>query len=359
MSEDNALDSDVSIGPKPIGGVIESDEDEPTEYLGHIVSFTTGELQVDREWLVERWHSLDLPKGLMPKKVSEWRAYRRAINAIEDWEGASFSTYSDEYDHSFAHTLELEKSNDFESNNVYILYAKTFWPERIIGEENGDWKHKRLGYFDFRHGEDDAPGGIVPNMEIEKDDAFFDRWMKTYKQLKEYYRNMQESNNGQDMRSVVSDFVNDYANTVQIRRAVYFVPANRSGEVQSLSKIWKDMNQFKARGEKCEVASIPVINTKNQREMIEERAKEMMNESVDDIISTAFERFDVEDEADVIASEIMDSMGELESFGAQYNQLLQAKMSVKDILKERMGEVTEEKEKVLQKAIDQKSLEDY
>lgn len=359
MSEN--IDSDVSIGAKPIGGVVDGEEDVD-EFLGHMMMSTTGEVLVPREWLVEQFHGHSIPGTLLPSETTPWQAYRRAKNELlEGWDGSHYSVYNEKYDHHFDVKLRLEKSNseDVDSSNVYVLYADVFMPEDIINIEEGDWRQNRLGFFDFEEDKEHGTFGVVPHMEVEKDGVHYDKWADAYQRFNNLLRKHKECNNGQDLTGILSKFRSNHTNAVSIRRAVDFIPARDSNTVEGLAAIWSDLNQYKDKGEKCEIATIPVINTESQRELIQDRAENMMETTVDDVVDEAFERFDMEDQATEIASTILEEMQDMESFAIEYNALLDAKMSIESILEQHMEDMSGEKEKVLERTLEQGSLEDY
>lgn len=359
MSTNNpndGMDSDVEIGRKSISGVV--DGEEPDEILGHMMMSTTGDVRVPRDWLVDVWDREDLPQYLLPSPLTDWRAYRRAKNhVLEGWEGKHYQVHNDEYNRDFDVKLELEKSDEdgLDSSNVYVLYAKTFWPEELIGTDHGDWQRQRLGYFDF-HAVEDGPSGVVSNIEIDRGSVHYEAFERTYNRFRNLYHEMNDGHNGQDLLGTLSDFRN-HANTVSIRRSVYFVPASESETVQALSRVWDRLGQFKDGGDKTEIATVPVIDTQDQRELIQDRAEDMMADTVDEVVDAAFEQFDLENQASEIAKEIMSEMEDMDSFAAEYNALLEAKMDVEDILRERMQGISEEREKVLQQVIEQDTLE--
>jgi len=355
------MDSDVSIGAKPIGGVIDEDE-EVEEFLGHMMMSTTGEVIVPREWLVEQFHSHNIPGKLLPTETTPWQAYRRAKNELlEGWDGAHYSVYNEEYDRRFDVELRLKKSNseEIDSSNVYVLYADVFMPEDVIGIEEGDWRQNRLGFFDFHDDKETEHFGVVPHMEIEKDSVHHSKWVDVYQRFNNLLHKHKECNNGQDLTGVLSDFRNNETNAVSIRRAVDFIPARDSNTVEGLAAIWSDLNKYKDRGEKCEIATIPVINTESQRELIQDRAEDMMETTVGDVVEQAFERFDMEEQSKEIASTILEEMQDMESFAMEYNALLDAKMSIESVLEDYMEDMSGEKEKVLERTLEQSSLEDY
>jgi hypothetical protein len=356
--------SQVNIGPKPLGAVQESDSDSVEEYLGYLTFSTTGEAVVPREWLVEQWENYDLPRYLLPDQHSNWQAYRRMKNRLlEDPQYSHYRVWSDEYEQHFQCKFNLEKSDEMESNNVYILYAQTFYPEDVIGEEGGDWKQQRLGYFDFERPEDGGPGRFMTYFkELQEDqgNVHYDPTKRLLKQARELYKKMQTHHNYQDLQKIIDQFRSD-ANAVPIRRAVYFIGSHHQSTVEGLSNLWRDLNQFKEKGEEMRIETTPVVNLESQREMIADRARTMVEGIVDDIIGETMQKFEEDEEmtSDATAREIMNQLSETYDISAEYNALLSMRLSIKEILEEQRQELQEGQAEIVDSVIEQSNLEDY
>lgn len=131
--------------------------------------------------------------------------------------------------------------------------------------------------------------------------------------------------------------------------------------MEGLADVWEGLNQFKEDGEPVRIETTPVVNLESQREMIASRVEEKVREMVDDIVEETMSKFkeDSETTAEETARAILNQLEESEGMSATYNQLLQMKLSVKDILKEQQEELGEEQEEIIDKVLDQTELEDY
>ena len=350
--------NNVQVGAKELGGIQESDEDKVDEYLGYLTFSTTGEALVPREWLLNKWEEYGLPVDLKPKQPSNWSAYRRTMsNLLDDSEARHYSIYSDEYGRSFDCKFDMEKSDEMGSN-VFIVYAKTFFPEEIIDEEGGNWSTKRLGHFNFFRPEDDMPGQLITNTDIDKGDVHYEHFKSLMKEANNQFKTMKTHHNYADLQKVTEKF-RSRSNAVPIRRAVYFVGAHHEDTVDALSKLWNDMNEYKEDGEVMRIETTPVINLESQREMIAERAESMVRDIVDDIVSETMEQFADEDQtADETSREILDQLTETYDIQAEYNNLLSMKLSVKDILKEKREQMKDEQEEIIDRVINQTTLDE-
>lgn len=363
------MDSNVSIGPKPLGAV-SGDNDSPDEFLGYFMMSTTGELHVPHEWLVEKWGEYGLPETyysdrvgeiqLLPDRPSRWSAYRRTVRSLLD--EAEIDPYTieiEEYEEEFTCKFSMEKSDEMGSN-VFIVYANTFWPEELIGEDGGDWRQTRLGYFDFYRPEE-GPGGLTINTDIDKDNVHYPYFQALAVEAKELFKEMTTHLNGQDFQRILEDFREHVFNATEIRRSVYFVGAHHEDNVSALASIWGESNEFKEDGEDIEIKTSPVVNLEDQREMVAESAREMVEEMVDDIVDETIEEWEEEEDrtAEEAARAIMDEIGDAEGAVAEYNQLVRMELSVKDILRGTMEDLAEEQGDIIQRVLDQQDLTEF
>lgn len=359
MSESQLkLNVDSSVGPKPIGSVATSDEDAPDEYLGHFTFSTTGDADVPIDWLHEQFIENGLNEGLLPRRPSNWQAYRRAMRSLsEDSDLLEYSVFMDDIQREIDCRIELEKSQE-KGSNVFITYTRMFWPEELSGEEGGDYDDERLGYFDF-HRPDEGPGGLIRKSEIDQDNAHYEEWCKIIDEARERYSDFQNVYLQQDLQSVLTSF-RSAADAIAIRRGVYFVGNHHQASVEALSRIWGKMNAFKDSGDVVRIDTTPVLNLEEQREIIAVRVEEKLENMVDVVVTEAFSEWEDSEEqtADAAAREIMNKLENADKVAGKYSELLSIKLSIKNILRERMDEFSEEKEDIVQQVLDQRTLED-
>jgi hypothetical protein len=359
--EQTMTDSRVKIGPKKLATVEESAEDNADEYIGNLVFSTTGDVLVPRDWLREQWDALELSEKYFPSQTSRWQAYRRTMRRLlDDPEQRIYDANIEGYERSFTNQFEIEKSADMGSN-VFILYSKTFFPEELIGEEGGDWRRQRIGYFDFFRPEDgDAPGQMIFHTDMDKEGVHYERAKELRGYASTLFRQMQNHHNKSDLQKVI-DQVREEADAIPIRRAVHFIPAHYTDLIEGLATVWGGLNEFKQEGEEVRIETTPVVNLAAQREMVADRVEKEVRGMVDNIIEETMEKFAEEAEvtADETAREILNQLGDSGGMAGTYNQLLQMKLSVKDILKEHQKELGEEQEEIIEKVLNQTEIEDY
>lgn len=351
--------SNVEIGAKPLGAVQKNEEDNVDEFLGFLVFSTTGEAEVPREWLLDQWEERELPERILSKKPSRWSAYRRAMRNLIGAENREFEMYNDVHGHTHECKYRLEKSEELGSN-TFLLYVDTFWPEELIGEQGGSWREKKIGRFDF-HSPDDGPGGLLPTAEVDKDDKFYECWEGMSKHGRTLFKRYQDTHIDSDLQKILRGMRAEISNAVPIRRSVYFFGNRHQDLIENVSEVWNLMNQYKEGGENMRVEYTPVVNLESQRELIASRAREMVEGMVDEIIDETLEEWEEQDEqtADKAAREIVNALSESEGVASEYNQLLSARLSIKDILKERQEELAEEQEDIIQRVLDQTNLEEH
>lgn len=358
--------SQVKIGPKPLAAVQDdNDEDDVSEFLGFLTFSTTGEVLVPREWLLDKWEDYDLPNSLLPKQPSNWSAYRRMKNELlEDADYRNYQVHLDQYNRNFNCKFELEKSDEMGSN-TYIVYSKVFFPEELNGEEGGDWASKRVGHLEFyRPNDGDAPGQLITNFDENgdggKETVHEEACMRLADRARDLFHKMQSHHNYADMNGIIEDFRAN-SNAVAIRRAVYFIGSHHQDTIESLSRLWKDLNRFKDKGEDMRIDTTPVVNIESQREMVASRVREKVEELVDDIVSESLSQFEDDNDmtTDATAREIMDQLSETYDISDEYNALLSLRLSIKDILEDQREKLAEEQADIVQSVIEQANLEEY
>lgn len=357
MSKNN-----VDIGSKELGAVATSEEDNPGEFIGFIMFSTTGDVLVPRDWLVDKWNEHNLRNSLLPSEPSNWQAYRRTLQWIQnDGDLMNYEVYSEEIGQTFNCELDIEKGD--EGTNVFIVYAKTHFPEDVVGETGGNTSTKRIGYFNFhRPEEDDVPGDMMHVAEVETDNSHHDRLQRLFDSARETMKDMKEHHIFQDINGILQEYrTGRFANAVEIRRSCYFVPAHHQDSLESLQEIWKEMNEYKSNGEPVRIDKTPVVNMEEQRELVARRVREKVGTMVDEIVGKIIADFeeDVDQTADEAARELLDELEESEGITTTYNKLLGTKLTIKEILEEKQEGLSQDAEKVVRNAINQENFEVY
>lgn len=339
--------SNAQVGRKSLTGVLDGNP-EDAEMLGECLMTTTGDhLYVEREWLKEQFDTYNIPEVLMPRKVRPWMAYSRATNELVDPKNKETVTTIGGY------TLETNFRLEDGDDKHYHLYADVFYPEDIIGEEGGDHDTEKIGTFNYLRDSEE----IVPDAHIEEEHPMWSDWLNFRGRLEALFRRHKQCHNGGDMRDIIETFlfVNDNpevpkVHTVRFRNGVYFVGAHHADTVEGLASIWEDMNQFKKRGQRCKIETIPVIDNEKQRQQVQRLAEEKLDGIVDDALSEAFTKLQEGGTATEIAERIVETVSEGSSLAAEYNALLDAELEVERFLEDRREDFEDEKREIIEEA---------
>jgi len=345
--------SQLNIGPKPIGAIEESDDDNPDEFLGFLTFSTTGDVEVSRDWLLDAFEEYGVSKRYLPRDPTNWMAYRRAIRNLVGPENKRFEVHNEQYGYTHECKFRLEKSEQHGSN-VFLMYVDTFWPEELVGED--DWREQKVGRFNY-HDPEEGEGALLHISDLERGEEFYDEWASMCDRARNLFRRYQTHHIDADLQKMLQLF-RSHTNAVEIRRSVYFIPNHYQEDIEGLSGMWNDMDGFKEGGEDMRIETTPVVNLESQRELVASRAREAVESIVENIVEEMFDGWDEEETSDEVARELLNELGdELGGSVSEYNRLLQTKMSVKNILKDQMEEMKEDEQEVIETALEQEELE--
>lgn len=347
-TKDDTRRSNATVGRKSLTGVLDGNP-EDAEILGECVMSTTGDhLYVEREWLQEQFDNYDLPPVLMPREVRPWMAYGRATNELIDT--TNDETVTNVGGYSLDTQFRLEDGDD----KYYHLYADVFYPEELIGEEGGEHDTEKIGSFNYLRDTEE----VMTIPEIDEDHPLWGHWQDFAGRLEALFRRHQLCHNGNDMRDIIETFlfVNDNedvprVHTVRFRNGTYFVGAHHSDTVEALSRIWNEMNQFKKRGQRCKIDTIPVIDSEKQRMQVQRLAEEKLDGIVEDALSDAFTQLQEGETVKEIAERVVKQVSEGADLASEYNALLDAELEVEKFLESRREDFEDEKEEIIEEAM--------
>lgn len=341
MSTNNDdFDSGIEINRKKLSGVLGEDL-EDAEVLGRAMMFTVGDVLVPHDWLVERCEELNIPTGIIPEEVWPSSAYKRAMARLLDHAGAHRLRAG-------GRRVELDLRRG--DGNVRHLYASVFFSEEETEEEGGKYVTHKMGYFDY----DGDTQSLNHHFDEDCPPALEDTWKRIVGMAQGLKSKMEDHHTGEDIRLMLYYLrtrETDDLSIISLRDggAVYFVPEGRLSEiVDRLAQLFHEIDvMYKKGGETMAIHTLEVIDTEEKREWVRGRVEKAMEDMVDDVIDEAFEALDDDEDstADEIARSITNGLGGTETAADQYNQLLEAKLAVKEILKERAEGLDDEKKK--------------
>lgn len=364
-------DSNATVGGIEISAAL--DGEVPDEVLGYLTMVTTGDnMLIPRDWLHEEWDRLDIPESLFPKNPRPWMAYSRAMNVLLDRQEEEEVVVGGENKYRVRFSLD---SGDGKEEH---LVAHVFFPEAEIGESGGKWVDRNLGFFDYqREDEDDGFPPLRGNetviadvdgarmtavTKVEEGSKLHDRWSNRFvSRAVGLFKKMQDHQIGQDMRDVIDDFLFHRSNTVRYQNGAYFVGAGHMNTIDALAEVWDRMNEYKTRGQESKIRTVPVVNTAEQRQYIKEEVWDELTDRINSAVDEALQALEEkeEEEAEQLAKEVLEVTSDAEDFAQEYNQLLETKMDIEEILKERRSGLTDEKEELLNRVIEQQKVGDF
>lgn len=346
MSEANerqkTLDGNVQVGGKEIGAVLDDQDPEELEFLGWTVFFTIGnDFVVDRDWLEARAGELGIPQKLLPRPTSKKRAFGRAMNRL----------CADE--HSWDAHKDVEISVHKEDHKEYHL--------EVTDRRDGDVDTAKIGAFFWDTDLD--PSGMraqvghpeidrESNVSVVKGSEFYELFRDYRKALSDEMMLMEQSNLGEDIRTMIRGYFTRKSNSVKLRDggAVYFAPITTEEVVQAMKQLVDDINlKWKDDGFPARVDNIEVINTEEKRDMVESRVQARVKDQVGDALEQAFEEMDETEVIDEVVDTVEDRLAEVEDFAAEYNTLLDVEIGVEEVLEDWKSNVTDEKEELIEK----------
>lgn len=348
MSNDNDdgfdMESNAQVGRKNLTAVLDS-EDEDTEILGFCMMSTTGGwIYAPRDGLKEQFSRFGISHRLLPREVRPWMAYSRMTNELVN------SDNDEEYTTVTGHEEQLEVTFRLEDGDekYYHLYADVFYPESIIGEDGGEHNAVKILTLNY-YPESER---IATDPQIEKGTPLWDFCLDFMSRAQQLFNKHQSCHDGNDMRNVINDFRSQGVNTVRFRNGCYFIGAHYQEEVEGMAEIWSWLNEHKTRGQRCEIMTIPVVDSEKQREQVERLARQKTEDMVDEAIEAALDDLTDESNAEHLAESIVDEVSEAESFAEEYNMLLEAEMSVKEVLKDRRDNLEDDKSEIVDSVLE-------
>ena len=221
------------------------------------------------------------------------------------------------------------------TRDTWHILANSYFTADELNQDDGEWRQVTVGV--FRYMSEHKAMATVP--KIDRDDRMWDAWEAFSQRATALMDEMKESHIGRDIQKMMNRFTHDWTHTVKFRDggAVYFVPAQYSDVLDGLKTLIEEINaRFKSHGRDCELKRIPVVNDDERREMVEDRARQHIEGKVEDALEGAMEA--VKENEEELTAEIIQSAEETvkdgDSFAAQYNDLLDLRLSVEDVLDE-------------------------
>jgi hypothetical protein len=343
------LDSNIEMETKSLAtlGGVDGETAEEVQVLGYATISTIGDAEIPRDWLVQRADELGLPEYLMPGEPRPSSAYKRAVRRLLD--GGMSRQYVD------GREVNLELRNpDHADPNVRIVEAAVHFAEDETGTEGGEYSHHQLGILDYDVDTQDFRAVKKLDSDAQAHDKLLPLWKQVTNRMNDLFDRMQTHNLGEDIRDkTLYRLRTRYTNTTVSLRdggGVYFFPVEMADIVESLATLLKEVNrEFKKGGRTMGLQTMPVFDQDSQREWIESRVEQELEQTVDSVIDAAFEELEEGETASDIVQVAVEELGDAFETAEQYNQLLEAELSIESFVRERMDSVKEQqKEEILE-----------
>lgn len=341
--KDNTLDSNVEIEGENLAGFVGEDVDlEEIEVLGFATVSTIGgedSMMVPREWLIPRMEELGLPEFMQPNEPRPSSAFKRAMKPRLMFDSPEKVIN----DHRVKFDLNKGENNTVHvMADVYISSEQIAQQEEIPEEEaEGEWRTVTLGLVKY------SEGHMMTVDKIEEEHPLFDEWESLKQKAHELFEDLQVSHVGYDFQVITYHLRKHWTDSVPLRDggAVAFIPNTPevANALQGLNTLFEEIDQkYKTSGKHIEMNTIPMLNTDSQRQLVERRAREQVEEMAGKMVDAARESVREDMPIEEIAEEISGELADVEDFSDRYNSLLDAELSAQRLIEEWMTDFDSE-----------------
>lgn len=376
MSKKTNRKLDRSGDGQTLQGIVGDDVDD-LDIFGYEMIYTTGEFRVDREAFIEKARQAGIAEWMLPSKVTPYRAFGRAMDDLLDGlEELKVDGQRVQFD---------LRTNDSRSSRT--LEASVFFPADMVDQPDGKWVSHDLGVIKY----DDGEVHFVDRIEEGK--SLHPYWAARtegdgleggFKQRAEtLFELHQESHTGKDVNNMTYYLVDQWTDSISLRDACYFVPANHTytqeGEergiedlIDAFSALYKWLNAVKqdpgtdvARAPKhaqdTELHTIEIMDTDRQRSMVETKVQQRLREMAGDMTGEVLDSLQ-EDEttAKDVASEVEETLDELAAIAGGYDDLLdgskgslKVQKAVERAMNRALSDLDSDEEELVEAVLDQ------
>jgi hypothetical protein len=363
MSPDKQLDSGIDHEKEKLRQAL-GDEADDISVLGYGVMYTVGadwNCIVPRKWLLDRINDLGIPRWLAPTETAPHYAFDRAIKWMrEDW----LETYYVEaprLDNGVEEDHEIRVNlKEGDGSRVWHVYAEVFFDEEESKVEGGKWVQHHLGRLAYDKNSQYVRSTI--DDELEEEHHLMEVWEDVSDGLEELFKTMENSHIAQDIRKMMYSTVTKYTNNVvKLRRSVYLFPAGMGEFVESMATLYAEIDEkWKDTGEPVAVRTFEVLDTDDKQEWVQHQVENTLEDSIDDILESAFAQFDEGEAADQVVKIIRQKMDQSMETAETYNALLEAEIDIEETLEQEKQEIADaEKQEIVEKVMQQTDLDEF
>lgn len=332
-------------------GVVGDDVDDLDIY-GYEVIYTTGEFTIGREDLLEKADDVGIPEWMLPSKTKAHRAFGYAIKDLLD--------DREEFEVEGQRVRYLIDDND--SRYSWSVDARVYYPPELTGDDDGKWQEQSLGVIKYENPDNgeprvrfidriDADKKLAPRWGIGKVDgetvadglANYDNREAALTEgslrarMEALFEKHKESHRGKDVNNMVWYLVGIWTDSLKLRDACYFVPANHTyridGEelpvvelIDAFAELydWLDVHAEKPTfAQHTEINVVEIMDTDRQRQMVERKVGDRLEDMADTMAEDVIDH--VQDDDTVVSevvSEVTEALDNLRVMAGEYDDLL-------------------------------------
>lgn len=332
--------------------------------LGYEVISTTGDFYVERDWLLAVMDDVGLPEWMAPVETAPHRAFGRARDELLE-DGWS----EDDTDDVVRVTYRLE--SDEGRSRVYNLLANVHIPSQYIDQEGGANNGYELGVITYDS--DTQKPKFYDKIEANEDKEITKKLSSDWEQFQMRFADLwdkhREGHVGKDINTMFNQyFINQWTDSVQLRPAVYFVPATQElpvwwsdddgpksmrdligydegeyGDRKGFSGLYgyiNDVKQKSLKTEDTEIIRLPVYDNADQREMVQRKVRKELDEAVRNAYSTIIDQM-ANDET--VAADVADAVAQrfddMSSTVGNYKAIIQTEMAVEEVMRDVLADM--------------------
>jgi len=375
-------------------GVVGDDVDD-LDIFGYEVVYTTGEFVVDREALVEKADDVGIPEWMLPSETAPHHAFGYAVDDLLDGR--------QEVEVDGQRVRYVVDKND--SRYSWSVDARVYFPPEMTDSNEGVWREQNLGVINYENPDNGEPR-IRFTDRIDSEKALAPYWgigdiegeqvadgMHNYSsrgqalregslraRMEALYEKHQESHRGKDVNNMTYYLVDQWTDSIKLRDACYFVPANHSyhvdGEERAIVDLvdafsalyeWLDEHAEKPTySQDTHMDTIEIMDTERQRQMVERKVQKRLEGMASEMADTTVDRMT---DDDTVASEVVDEVTEaldnLRAMAGEYDDLLdggdkvdlKTETAVKRAVRSALGDLADDQQQLAEKVLEETDVE--
>lgn len=360
--EEHSLSTDAQIGSSTnLSAVTDLDVDDDVEVLGIVSTTNVGDVEVPTEFTHEEWEDNCLPDWMMPKDPTPKMAFNRTRKRLTDDPDKIRAQVDGEERKVKVSTTRIDK--DHWQIDVAVKYTEEELEEMGEEADSGVWRNVEdgIGVIEYRE-----EGAVVTRPTVDKEDPLYPLWETYGAAAREQFEYYQTVHLGNQFQRMIGRMAKHWTQSVKMRSsgAVYFYPARYAEYLEDIGEMFEKIDaRFKDSGYAMEMNTWTLISDEQRRKQVERRAREELEERVDDAIETIKEEVADSDESnhDELVSELVGvferQIDGIDDFVAEYNGLLEAELSIEEVIDEWKGDIdTPEVEEVVEEVMNSKDV---